>query len=223
MRRLLAAGPVAYVTLAPELPGALQLVEMLRSEGVVLSMGHSDATAEEAEDACDAGVKTVTHLFNAMRSFSPRNPGIVGVALSRTDVTVQIILDGHHLARQTALLAWRAAAGRLALVTDAIAPAGAGTNGPARIGDIDVEVHEGAVRRSDGALAGSVLTMIDAVRNLHSLGAPLEGAVGAATSVPAGILGRTDVGRIDPGSAADITVLDDNLDVVSTLIGGEEA
>jgi len=223
MKRLLSAGPVAYMTLAPELAGALQLVEMLRSKGVVVSLGHSNATAEEAERAFDSGVKTVTHLFNAMRGFSPRDPGIAGVALSRSDVNVQIILDGHHLARQTALLAWRAAAGRLALVTDAIAPAGAATDGAARIGGIEVEVRDGAVRRSDGTLAGSVLTMIDAVRNLHALGAPLADAVGAATTVPAAILGRSDLGRIGPGSPADIAVLDDNLSVVSTLVGGVEA
>ena len=223
MKRLLSAGPVAYVTLAPELPDALGLVEMLRSEGVVVSLGHSNATAAEAERAFDRGVRTVTHLFNAMRDFSPRDPGVAGAALSRSDVRVQIILDGHHLARQTALLAWRAAAGRLALVTDSIAPAGAETRGAARIGGLEVEVRDGAVRRSDGTLAGSVLTMIDAVRNLHSLGAPLEEAVGAATAVPAAILGRSDLGRIGPGSPADIAVLDDSLGVVSTLVGGVEA
>jgi N-acetylglucosamine-6-phosphate deacetylase len=222
MERLLSGSPVSYVTIAPELPGAVELIEMLRSKGIVVSLGHSNATAEEAERAFDCGARTVTHLFNAMRGFSPRDPGIVGAALSRNDVTVQIILDGHHLARQTALLAWRAAAGRLALVTDAIAPAGTQATGPARIGDLDVAVQDGAVRRSDGTLAGSVLTMIEAVRNLHELGASLQEAVGAATTVPAAVLGRDDLGRIKPGSPADITVLDDNLEVVSTLVDGTQ-
>jgi N-acetylglucosamine-6-phosphate deacetylase len=222
MGRLLSAGPVGYVTLAPELPGSLELIEMLLSKGVVVSLGHSNATADEAERAFDRGARTVTHLFNAMRDFSPRDPGIAGAALSRSDVTVQIILDGHHLARQTALLAWRAAAGRLALVTDAVAPAGTAGDGRARIGQIEVEVRDGAVRRSDGALAGSILTMIEAVRNLHAMGASLEDAVGAAAAVPAAILRRIDLGRIRPGSPADITVLDDNLEVVTTLIDGAE-
>jgi N-acetylglucosamine-6-phosphate deacetylase len=220
--RLLSAGPVTYVTLAPELPGALGLIEMLRSRGVMVSLGHSNATAEETERAFDAGARTVTHLFNAMRSFSSRDPGIAGAALSRSDVTVQIILDGHHLAPQTALLVWRATRGRLALVTDAVAPAGTQGGGRAHIGGVDVEVRNGAVRRSDGTLAGSVLTMVQAVRNLHALGAPLEDAVGAATTVPATAVGRDDLGRIRPGSRADITVLDDNLEVRSTFVDGQE-
>jgi N-acetylglucosamine-6-phosphate deacetylase len=222
MNRLLSQSHVSYVTVAPELRGASELIQMLRSKGIVVSLGHSNATAQEAERAFDGGARTVTHLFNAMRNFSPRDPGIVGAALSRNDVTVQIILDGHHLARQTALLAWRAAAGRLALVTDAVAPAGTHACGPARIGDIEVEVSDGAVRRPDGTLAGSVLTMIQAVRNLHELGAWLEEAVGAATTVPAAVLGRDDLGRIQPGSPADITVLDDNFEVVTTLVDGVE-
>jgi N-acetylglucosamine-6-phosphate deacetylase len=195
---------------------------MLQLEGVVVSLGHSNATAGEAERAFDRGARTVTHLFNAMRNFTPRDPGIAGAALSRTDVTVQIILDGHHLARQTATLAWHAAAGRLALVTDAVAPAGVAGDGPARIGPIEAEVRNGAVRRPDGTLAGSVLTMAQAVRNLYGLGAPLEEAVGAATTVPAAILGRPDLGRIAAGSPADIAVLDDNLEVVATLVDGIE-
>jgi N-acetylglucosamine-6-phosphate deacetylase len=222
MKRLLSENHVSYVTMAPELRGALELIQILRSKGIVVSLGHSNATAQEAERAFDSGARTVTHLFNAMRNFSPRDPGIVGAALSRSDVIVQIILDGHHLARQTALFAWRAAAGRLALVTDAVAPGGTHVSGPARIGDIDVEVSNGAVRRPDGTLAGSVLTMIQAVRNLHELGASLEEAVGAATTVPAAVLGREDLGRIQPGSPADITVLDDNLEVVTTLVDGVE-
>ena len=222
MGRLLSAGPVTYVTIAPELPGSLKLMEMLRSKGVVISLGHSNATAEEAARAFDRGARTVTHLFNAMRNFAPRDPGIAGAALSHSDVIVQVILDGHHLAPQTALLAWRAAAGRLALVTDAVAPAGTPGDRHARIGDVEVEVRDGAVRRSDGTLAGSILTMVEAVRNLHALGATLEEAVGAASTVPAAILGQGDLGRIAPGSPADITVLDDNLEVVSTRVDGVE-
>ena len=124
LERLLAAGPVGYVTLAPELPGALELVDLLHERGIVVSCGHSDATAEEAAAAFDRGVRTVTHLFNAMRPLGHRDPGIAGAALARDDVIVQVILDGHHLAEETARIVWRAAAGRVALVTDAIAAAG---------------------------------------------------------------------------------------------------
>ena len=98
LERLLTAGPVAQVTLAPELPGALELVDLLLERGVVVSCGHSDATAPEAHAAFDRGVGTVTHLFNAMRPLGHRDPGIAGAALVRDDVIVQVILDGHHLA-----------------------------------------------------------------------------------------------------------------------------
>ena len=112
------------MTLAPELVGALELIDLLTERGVVVSCGHSDATAEEAGRAFDRGAATVTHLFNAMRPLQHRDPGIAGAALARDDVVVQVILDGHHLADETARVVWRAAAGRVALVSDAIAAAG---------------------------------------------------------------------------------------------------
>ena len=113
------------MTLAPELPGADALIERLLERGVTVSLGHSDATAEQANAAFDLGVSTVTHLFNAMRPFLHRDPGIVGAALARDDVIVQLILDGVHLAPETVQVVWRARRGRLALVTDSITAAGA--------------------------------------------------------------------------------------------------
>ena len=220
--RLLAAGPVSEMTLAPERPGALELAAALRARGVVVSAGHTDATAEDAARAFDAGIRTVTHLFNAMRPFAQRDPGIAGAALAREDVTVQLILDGHHLAPETALLAWRAARGRLALVSDAIAAAGRG-DGRYRLGRVEVTVRDGVARRDDGVLAGSTITMLDAVRYLCALGVPLAEAVAAATSVPAGILGRDDIGLLTPGGAADIAVLDDRLELVAAYTGGAQA
>lgn len=217
---LVRAGPVRYVTLAPELPGALDAVKWLTDRGVVVSAGHTNATAEEAHAAFDAGVGTVTHLFNAMRGFSPRDPGIAAVALAREDVVVQLILDGHHVAPDTARMVRAAAGGRLALVTDGIAAAGVG-DGSYLLGDVEVNVHDGVARRSDGTLAGSTLTMDAAVRNYHALGASLEEAVLAATAVPAAVLGRSDLGTLDVGEVADITVLDDNLEVQCVLIDGE--
>ena len=163
LERLLAAGPVTEMTLAPELPGALELIDLLVARGVVVSCGHSDATAEEALRAFDRGAATVTHLFNAMRPLRHRDPGIAGAALARDDVVVQVILDGHHLAEETAQVIWRAAAGRVALVSDAIAAAGVG-DGTFRLGGTDVEVLNGVARREDGVLAGSSSTLIDGVR-----------------------------------------------------------
>jgi len=218
--RLLDAGRVTSMTIAPELPGADVVIRRLLDRGVVVSAGHTNATAEQANDAFDLGISTVTHLFNAMRPFRSRDPGIIGVALTRTDVFVQLIVDGHHLADETVRLVWAAAGGRLALVTDATAGAAVG-GGSYQLGDVAIEVGDGPPTREDGVLAGTVLTMIDAVRNLHALGISFEDAVGAATTVPARIVGRPDLGLLEPGSAADIVVLDDRLEIVNVVCAGE--
>ena len=218
--RLLDGGRVTEMTVAPELPGAAAVIRRLLERGVVVSAGHTNATAPEAHDAFDLGVSTVTHLFNAMRPFRSRDPGIIGVALTRRDVFVQLIVDGHHLADETVRLVWAAAAGRVALVTDAMAGAGIG-GGTYQLGDVEIEVAGGVPMREDGVLAGTVLTMIEAVRNLHGLGIPFEDAIGAATSVPARIVGRPDLGVLEPGGVADVVVLDDRLEIVNVLCAGE--
>src|SRR6476646_3548375 len=198
------------MTLAPELPGADALVERLRERGVAVSAGHTNATAQEANHAFDLGVGAVTHVFNAMRPFRSRDPGIAGAALTRPNVVIGMVVDGHHLADETVRLVWACAAGRVALVTDAIAAAGPSFGGTVQLGEVAVEVGAGAApMRHDGTLAGTVLTMIDAVRNLHALGVPYEAAVGAATEVPARFLARGDVGFLAPGALADVVVLDD--------------
>jgi N-acetylglucosamine-6-phosphate deacetylase len=222
LERLLAAGRVSHVTLAPELPGALELVDLLRERGVTVSCGHSNATAAQARDAFARGVKTVTHIFNAMRPFAAREPGLAGAALVNSDVAVQVILDGVHLADDTARLVWQAAAGRMALVTDAIAAARAG-DGSYTLAGVDFEVEDGVARNADEVLAGSTVCMIDAVRNLVALGAPLHAALAAATEVPARIAGRPELGTLAPGAEADIVVLDDGLEIVRVLVHGADA
>jgi N-acetylglucosamine-6-phosphate deacetylase len=221
LERLLGAGAVRMMTLAPELPGANELIDRLLLAGVAVSAGHTDATAAEAELAFDRGVRAVTHLFNAMRPFRHRDPGLAGAALAREDVVVQIILDGVHLARETARVTWQAARGRVALVTDAVAAAGMG-DGLYFLGGAEIEVRNGVARSSvDDVLAGSSLTMIEAVRNLHALGASLGEAVTAATAVPAQVLGAPDLGRLCIGLPADLVVLDDNLEIERVCLGGE--
>jgi N-acetylglucosamine-6-phosphate deacetylase len=219
--RLLDAGPVRLMTLAPELPGAGKVIDRLLSRGVAVSLGHSDATAEQANAAFDRGVHSVTHIFNAMRPFRHRDPGIVGAALARDDVTVCVILDGIHLAPETASVIWRVARERVALVTDAITAAGRADGSYSSFGNVDVQVLDGAVRGPDGVLAGSVLTMIEAVRALHGLGATLEEAVRAATETPASVIGATSVGRLSVGSSADLVVLDDRLEILRVVVAGE--
>ncbi len=222
LERLLAAGPVSHVTLAPELNGAYELMELLRRRGVTVSCGHSNATAAEAHAAFARGAKTVTHIFNAMRPVAAREPGLAGAALFSPDVVVQVILDGVHLADDTARLVWQAAAGRVALVTDSIAAAGAG-DGTYTLAGVDVGVENGVARRADSVLAGSTVPMIEAVRNLVALGAPVEAALSAATEVPARIAGRPDLATLKPGARADLVVLDDELEIVRVLIDGEDA
>lgn len=223
--RLLDAGRVTEMTLAPELPGADAVIARLRERGIVVSAGHTNATAEEAQAAFDLGVTGLTHVFNAMRPFRSRDPGVAGAALTRPDVVVKMIVDGYHLADETVRLVWACAAGRIALITDAMAAAGSEPgifHGTFQLGEVEVEVARGAApMREDGTLAGTVLTMVDAVRNLHALGVPLEDAVGAATAVPAAFLGRADVGVLEPGGPADVVVLDDRLEIVSVLCAGE--
>ena len=221
LERILAAGPVVLVTLAPELPGAGELIDLLLARGITVSLGHTDATAGEANVAFDRGVRTVTHLFNAMRPFHHRDPGIGGAALARPDVVVQIIVDGIHHAPETVQLVWQAAGGRMALVTDAVAGAGV-SDGSYSLGGLELDVRDGVARGPDGVLAGSALTMVEAVRNLHALGVPLADALGAATAVPARVIGRADVGRLGVGLPADVVVLGDDLGVERVLVGGDE-
>lgn len=207
LERLLAAGPVAHVTLAPELPGALELVDLLVARGIMVACGHTDATDEEAHAAFDRGARHVTHLFNAMRPFRHRDPGIAGAALARDDVTVELILDGNHVAGDAARVALRAARGRVVLVTDALAAAGVG-DGDWRMGSVEVAVRDGVARLADGTLAGSVLTMPEAIRNLIALGATIEEALFAASRR-----------SLAPGTA-DVVVLDDALDVTRAYVRG---
>ena len=221
MRQFLAAGPITTVTLAPELPGALEIADLLVRAGVTVSCGHTNATAVEANAAFDRGVHTVTHLFNAMRPLAHRDPGIVGVALAREDVVVQIVLDHDHLARETSLLVWRAARGRLCLVSDAIPAAGHG-DGVYQLGRIEIRVDGGRARLADGTIAGSTVALDQAVRNLVGLGASVEEAVAAVTSVPARVLGRTDVGVLAVGAPADVVILDSELGVIRVLLAGSE-
>jgi N-acetylglucosamine-6-phosphate deacetylase len=220
--RLLDAGNVTQMTLAPEIPGADALIRRLRERGVAVAAGHTNATAADAEYAFDRGVGAITHVFNAMRPFRSRDPGIAAVALTRPDVVITMVVDGHHLADHTVRVVWACAAGRVALVTDAIAAAGTNHDcGTFQLGEVAVEVGAGAApMRQDGTLAGTVLTMIDAVRNLHALGVPFEDAIGAATAVPARLLGRTDIGVLEPGAAADVVILDDRLEIQSVLCAG---
>jgi len=219
VERLAAAGPIALVTLAPELPGGLALLEALVARGIVVSLGHTDADAALAHRAFDLGASAITHLHNAHRRFRHRDPGVGGVALVRPGVTVQAIVDDVHMAPEAAYGAFLAARERFSLVTDAITAAGLGP-GRHRLGSQETVVEDGASRLADGTLAGSVVTMDLAVRNLVALGASEAEAILAATRAPARLLGRPDLGVLARGARADVVVLDDRMEVRATLVGG---
>jgi N-acetylglucosamine-6-phosphate deacetylase len=219
--RLERAGPIALVTLAPELPGAPELIRDLVDRGIIVSCGHSDADAAAAHAAFDGGARAITHLHNAHRRYAHRDPGLGGVALVRPQVTVQVIVDGVHLAPEVAHATFLAARERFCLVTDAMAAAGLG-DGRYRLGSRDVEVEGMTARLPDGTLAGSVLTMDAAVRNLVTLGATEVQALLAATRAPARLLARPSLGVLAPGVPADVVVLDDRLEVRATLVDGHE-
>jgi N-acetylglucosamine-6-phosphate deacetylase len=218
---LCAAGPVRMMTLAPERPNGLALVEALAARGIAVSIGHTDADVATANAAFDAGARAITHVYNAHRRWTARDPGVAGAALIRPDVTVQAIVDHVHLAPEAAYAAFLTARDRFSLVTDAMEAAGQG-DGTYRLGRREVSVHGARAELSDGLLAGSVLTMDAAVRNLHACGATLAQAVHAATAAPARLLGDPSLGVLRPGARADLAVLDDDLNVVRTLVAGAE-
>ncbi|MBM7516189.1 N-acetylglucosamine-6-phosphate deacetylase [Nocardioides nitrophenolicus] len=212
---------VALVTVAPELPGALDVVSTLVSAGVVVAVGHTEASAEQVAAAVDRGARAVTHLGNAMPALAGRAPGPVGAALADPRLVAGVIADGHHL-HPTTLAAWARALGpsRLLAVTDCTAALGM-PDGPSRLGDQAVVVREGTVRLEDGTLAGSAASLPECLRMLRAAtGWSLDEVVGCCTSVAADLLGDAARGRLAPGARGDLTVVDADLDVVATVVGG---
>lgn len=210
------------VTVAPETEATLALIAKYRDR-LTFSIGHTDATYEQTMEAIAAGATHFTHLFNAMPPLNHRQPGPVAAALTSDGVTAEIIADGIHLHPSMLLMTARMMSGRVALVTDAMRAAGM-AEGTYKLYDYDVEVRDGAARLSDGTLAGSILTMDAAVRNMVNLaGLPLEKVIPMATEVPARILGIDQrKGRIAEGYVADLVVLDNDLEVERVFIRGKE-
>ncbi len=209
------------LTLAPERPEGLAAVRRLAAAGVVVSIGHTDADARCAGEAADAGARMVTHLFNAMRPLDHREPSLPGAVLSDPRYSLGVIADLHHVDADVLRLVLRAAPDRTVLVTDAVAAAG-GPPGRYLLGGTEIVTGAGdpLPRRADGVLAGSVLRLDEAVRNLAGLGVPLEHALLAATRNPADVLGRGDLGRVARGTAADLVWWGDDLAVRRTWVGG---
>ncbi len=226
-RRLLDAsgGRLRLMTVAPELPGAAEVIREALAAGVRVSVGHTDATYEVSRDAFAAGASHVTHAFNAMRPFHHREPGPLGAALEADGVTVEVIADGVHLHPATVRTLVRAfGAGRIALITDGVTPAGL-SDGAFRIGDVEARLKDGEMRLPDGTIAGSVATMADVVRNVVRWNiADLATAVTMASATPARALGLGErKGRLAPGYDADLVALTEDLSVAATWVAGSLA
>jgi N-acetylglucosamine-6-phosphate deacetylase len=216
---------IRLVTLAPELPGALDVIRTLTERGTVVSAGHSAATYAEARAAFAAGVQYGTHIFNAMPPLEHREPGLVGALLEEPGVTLGLIVDGVHVHPAMVSLVWKVAGRqRLNLVSDCMEALGM-PPGQYEIGNLTVSVDGTTARLLDGTLAGSILSLDRALRNLLKFtGCPLREAISSLTTTPARLLGLSgQKGRLAPGLAADIVLLSPDLSVVMTTIAGRVA
>jgi N-acetylglucosamine-6-phosphate deacetylase len=222
VRRLLAAarGALRQVTLAPELPGALDAISLLAAEGVRVAVGHTEADLDRTARAFDAGARLLTHAFNAMPGLGHRAPGPVAAATADPRVTIEVILDGRHVHPAMVAMLFALAPGRIALVSDAMAAAGA-SDGSYRLGGLRVTATDGlAVLEGTGTMAGSTLTLDVALRNAVRLLDPVT-AVTALTATPAAALGLGDrFGRLTPGFAADAVLLDEDWQVRAVWADG---
>jgi len=203
------------LTIAPELPGALEAVDVLVEAGVAVAIGHTEADFDLAQEAFDRGARILTHAFNAMNGIHHRAPGPLVAAFEDERVTIELILDGLHVHPDVAGMAFRSAPGRVALITDAMAAAGA-SDGDYQLGTLNVTVRDGlAVLRGTDTIAGSTLTQDVALRTaIEDAGVHPVEAIGALTAVPARALGLEHrLGRLAPGYAADAVILDSGLHV----------
>lgn len=223
LRQLLDAGggKVRVVTFAPELPGGAALLRAIRDGGAVAAVGHTDATYEQAGSAFDAGARVATHLFNGMRAMHHRDPAAAGAALERDSVVCELIMDGYHVHDAALRLAFREAAERVAVITDAT-PAAGRPDGDFRLGTMPIHARGGEVTLDDGTLAGSSLTMDAAIRHAVAAGVPLPVVARAAAGTPARLLGVADrTGSIAAGKYADLVVMSPELQVRTVVVRGD--
>jgi N-acetylglucosamine-6-phosphate deacetylase len=216
---------VGIVTLAPELPGALDLVRTLVASGHRVSLGHSGASFDEAVAAMDAGARHATHLFNRMTPIAHRAPGLAGAVLARAEVAAELICDGYHVhpAMCRVAIAAKGVRGVMA-ITDGTAGSGLAPGSVARLGGRRIRVSDVAALLDDGTLAGSTLTMDRAFRTIvNAWGYSVVDAVALCATTPARELGLTGFGAIAEGAIADVVVLDRDFHVVATFINGEKA
>jgi N-acetylglucosamine-6-phosphate deacetylase len=224
VHNLVAAGQgrLKYITIAPEIELGVETLEMFVGEGIRVGIGHTDATYSFTKATFERGATILTHAFNAMRGIHHRFPGPVLAAIEDPKVTLELILDGEHVNFSVAGLLLRAAPGRVALVSDAMAGAGS-PDGEYSLGGISVNVSEGRATLEEGALAGSTLTLDAALRNaVKHCGLDIRGAVAAVTVVPATALGvESTFGQIKIGCPADVVIFDEEIQVRAVWASGK--
>jgi N-acetylglucosamine-6-phosphate deacetylase len=221
--RVLALRALRLITLAPELAGGIEAIRRLASRDVVVSIGHTNATLDEANAGIAAGARMFTHLFNAMRPLNHRDPGVIAAALAPSAAFAGIIPDGVHVHPAMLRLAFDARGrGGLIVVTDKVALAG--TTGSEKIvGRARATIRDGAARLDDGTLAGSIISMLDGVRIMvEKAGVSIGDAAVMATTNPARLIGASDRGVIQIGARADLIVLSRTLELKCVFIGGRE-
>ncbi len=218
-----ARGSLLQVTIAPELDGGMDAIDQLVRHGVKIGIGHTEATIELAREAFDRGASVLTHAFNAMPGIHHRTPGPITAAFEDSRVTLELILDGLHVHPQVAAMSFRAAPGRIALVTDAMAAAGS-DDGDYRLGPLNVSVRDGlAVLRGTNTIAGSTLTQDQSLRcAITQAGVSPQQAVESLTATPATTIGLGErLGRLAPGYAADAVLLDSEWQVQGVWAAGK--
>ncbi len=213
---------LTMVTLAPELPDALEVIGALVARGVLVSIGHTAATLTQVQAAIATGARAVTHLFNAMPGLDHREPGPVGAVLGTENLVAGVIVDGLHVHPVTVAAAYRALGPRRFLAVSDTTAALDQPDGLSRLGSRQVLIGAGSVRTTDdGGLAGSAVGLDECVRLLARFaGLSSVEALRAATTVPSDLLGRPDLGRVQPGSVADVVLLTEDLQPVATIVGG---
>lgn len=211
------------VTLAPERPGAPEAIRRLAAEGIVVSLGHSDADAATAGQAANAGATMVTHLFNAMRPFRHRDPGLPGAALDDPRLVCGLIVDGQHVDPVACRVAFQAAAGRIAAVSDSILVAGLPPGTPLEFGGMPVAADAtGLGRRPDGTISGAGIVLDEGVRRMIAAGISPAAVLRAATEIPADAMGRPELGRIAVGARADLVLWDESWHPRRVWLNGTE-
>jgi N-acetylglucosamine-6-phosphate deacetylase len=218
--RAAARGHISLMTVAPEPEGASEMIAHAVRAGIAVSLGHSDATIAQANAGIAAGARHATHMFNAMRPLDHREPGIAGTLLANATCSAEIIADGIHVHPDMVQLFLRAKGNdKAVLVTDAISATGMG-DGRYKLGELEVEV-KGDRCESDGRLAGSVLTLDRAVRNMMQFtGCTLQQSVQMASTNPSGVIGAARKGQIVPGADADFVVLSKSGEVIRSIQNG---